>query len=307
MKVSIIIPVYNKAEYISDCLESLLQQDFDSFEIIAVDDGSTDDSGRICDKKASQDSRIRVIHTENGGVTAARRIGVEHAKGRYIVFADADDELMPDALNILYKAIEESGADEVIGRYQSFSGATSPVVHRGLATDVKPFMRDIVAGKNRFPILWALIFRKELLNECLNAPRDIVEGEDQLMQLRILVKQPKVFFIDNCVYRYNVGLPNSRRHTLQRAMHYDELLREILAPMWNDMQPYYVLRQIKEYERFMTEGQRSVRKEYYADAITHVPSHLPLFHRIAWQLPECMVSPAVRFYQFVIKTKQRGL
>ena len=176
MKVSIIIPVYNKAEYISDCLESLLKQDFDSFEIIAVDDGSTDDSGKICDKKASQDSRIRVIHTENGGVTAARRIGVEHAKGRYIVFADADDELMPDALNILYKAIEESGTDEVIGRYQSFSGATSPVVHRGLATDVKPFMRDIVAGKNRFPILWALIFRKELLNGCLNTPRDIVEA-----------------------------------------------------------------------------------------------------------------------------------
>ena len=86
MKVSIVIPVYNKAEYICDCLESILQQDFEDFEILVVDDGSTDDSGSICDEKAAQNSRIRVIHTENGGVTAARRKGVEQAVGEYIMF-----------------------------------------------------------------------------------------------------------------------------------------------------------------------------------------------------------------------------
>ena len=85
MKVSIVIPVYNKAEYICNCLKSILQQDFEDFEILVVDDGSTDDSGRICDEEAAQDSRIRVIHTENGGVTAARRKGVEQAVGEYIL------------------------------------------------------------------------------------------------------------------------------------------------------------------------------------------------------------------------------
>ena len=109
MKVSIVIPVYNKAKYISDCIESLLQQDFDDFEIIVVDDGSFDDSGRICDEKAAQDSRIRVIHTENGGVTAARRKGVEHAAGEYIMFVDGDDTLSEDCVEqLLNKAFEKA-------------------------------------------------------------------------------------------------------------------------------------------------------------------------------------------------------
>ena len=89
--VSVIIPIYNKEAYVETCLKSLLKQDFDSFEIVAVDDGSTDRSGKICDRMAERDSRIRVIHTPNGGVTAARRKGVEEAFGRYILFVDAKD------------------------------------------------------------------------------------------------------------------------------------------------------------------------------------------------------------------------
>ena len=128
MKVSIVIPVYNKAEFISNCLDNLLQQDFDDFEVITVDDGSTDDSGRICDDKAAQYARIKVIHTENGGVTAARRKGVEQATGDYIMFVDADDGLLPGAIKTLYDAIADSGADEVIATFTTHLGVLSPVV-----------------------------------------------------------------------------------------------------------------------------------------------------------------------------------
>ena len=76
MEISIIIPVYNKEAYVEQCLRQLMKQDFSSFEVIAVDDGSTDASGSICDRIASEDQRIRVIHTQNGGVTAARRKGL---------------------------------------------------------------------------------------------------------------------------------------------------------------------------------------------------------------------------------------
>ena len=82
MEVSVVIPVYNKEEYVEQCLRSVLAQQFDGFEVIAVDDGSTDGSGAVCDRLAASDARLRVVHTPNGGVTAARRRGVEEARGR---------------------------------------------------------------------------------------------------------------------------------------------------------------------------------------------------------------------------------
>ena len=102
-KVSVIVPVYNVEKYIGMCIESILKQSFPDFEIILVDDGSRDNSGIICDKYATEDSRVRVLHQPNGGVTSARCNGVKNAKGEWITFVDADDTLPVDAL----KTIEE--------------------------------------------------------------------------------------------------------------------------------------------------------------------------------------------------------
>ena len=173
MEISIIIPVYNKVDYLDKCFESLFNQDYNSFECVAVNDGSTDDSGIICDKWASKEKRLRVIHTENGGVTAARRKGVELARGRYIVFVDADDELLPGALKKLYDTIEQTKADEVIARFRSQTGTESPIVFKGFVQTAKPLWY-IITGKNRFPVLWACIFRRELLLSALDIPREII-------------------------------------------------------------------------------------------------------------------------------------
>lgn len=100
MKVSVVVPIYNKVDYVERCFRQLLAQDMDAMEIVAVDDGSTDGSGTLCDRLAD-DSRLRIFHTPNQGVTAARRLGVEQARGEYIVFVDSDDELLPGALRTL--------------------------------------------------------------------------------------------------------------------------------------------------------------------------------------------------------------
>ena len=114
--ISVIVPVYNAEKYLAECIASIQLQTFQSFEIILVDDGSTDASYRIAESFKAGDVRIKLIHTENRGVSAARNTGIANAGGKYIMFVDADDLLADDALEILYNDIHCTGADIAIGR-----------------------------------------------------------------------------------------------------------------------------------------------------------------------------------------------
>lgn len=108
-KFTVIIPVYNVAAYLAKCIDSVLKQEFKQYEVILIDDGSTDESGTICDKFAEQDKRIVVIHQKNKGLSAARNIGIENAKGEYILFLDSDDYWHDSsALNIIYSRLNVS-------------------------------------------------------------------------------------------------------------------------------------------------------------------------------------------------------
>ena len=303
MKVSIIIPVYNKAQYISNCLESLLKQDFDGFEIIAVDDGSTDDSGRICDDKAAQDSRIRVIHTENGGVTAARRKGVEQATGEYIMFVDADDMLLPNAIRALYNAIESNGADEVIGTYKDQYDNCYDSGWRGFMP-CEPLIRNLLSIRNSFCVLWGIMFRKSLLDGCLNAPREIVEREDSLMQIKCLMKNPKVFFIADAVYLYYQDVPNQRKEKLEWIRIYDNELRQTLQPQWELYNSAFVGHQIKVYEKFIDKQQFNVLNDYYRPLRKQLTSEIPFMDRLSIMLPPTLAYFPIHYYKKLLKLKQ---
>lgn len=110
-EVSIIVPVYNVERYLEDCIESILNQTFKDFELILIDDGSTDSSCEICDEYKKKDSRIRVIHKSNGGLSSARNIGLDVACGKYIGFVDSDDSIHPRMYEILYDLIQTHNAD----------------------------------------------------------------------------------------------------------------------------------------------------------------------------------------------------
>lgn len=118
-KISIIIPVYKAQSYLTVCLDSVLSQRFSDFELLLVDDGSPDQSGKICDAYAAKDSRIRVFHKENGGVSSARNIGLDNAQGEWIAFVDADDILPDDSLQSLIEATS-SDTTMVIGSFEPF-------------------------------------------------------------------------------------------------------------------------------------------------------------------------------------------
>lgn len=106
--ISVIVPVYNSVDYLKVIIESILNQTYQNFELILVNDGSTDDSGTICDKYSQMDERVKVIHQDNGGVSKARNSGLEKAVGKYVYFCDSDDYAFPDALEIMSKEIEDN-------------------------------------------------------------------------------------------------------------------------------------------------------------------------------------------------------
>ena len=113
-EISVIVPVYKAEKYLHKCVDSLLAQTFPNFEILLIDDGSPDNSGKYCDEFALKDNRIRVFHKENGGVSSARQFGLDNARGEYVIHADPDDWVETDMLDDLYKKAIEDDADMVI-------------------------------------------------------------------------------------------------------------------------------------------------------------------------------------------------
>ena len=117
-EISIIVPVYQVEKYIRQCIDSILAQTFTDFELILVDDGSKDNSGKICDEYAEKDKRIRVIHKENGGLSDARNKGLDNASGNYFMFVDSDDYIAPNMAECLYKKISEAKVDIAACNYR---------------------------------------------------------------------------------------------------------------------------------------------------------------------------------------------
>lgn len=115
--ISVIIPVYNVEDYLERCLKTVLAQTYENLEILLIDDGSTDGSGRICDEASEKDTRIRVWHTENQGPSAARNLGLDHVQGQYLLFADGDDILSVEYVSFLYEQLQKSKADIAVCRY----------------------------------------------------------------------------------------------------------------------------------------------------------------------------------------------
>ena len=123
--ISVIVPCYNVEEYLPRCVESVLNQTYRNLEILLVDDGSPDRCGEICDEYAAVDSRVKVIHKENGGLSDARNVALNVMKGEYVTFVDSDDYVAADYVEYLYKLMEEYGVKLSVSRHQEFKDGAS--------------------------------------------------------------------------------------------------------------------------------------------------------------------------------------
>lgn len=208
IKISILVPIYNVEQYLSRCIDSVLSQEFTEYELILVDDGSPDSCPQICDEYARKDSRIKVIHKKNGGLVSARLAGFENSKGKYLMFLDSDDYLLPNALTVLYDKIEE-GYDIVKGNDVRFCGEWTRIEEPllvGKEIFGKKDYLTCVLSYAVLPYLWGGLYKRDLFcSQVFSDKQDITIGEDWITNISIWNKVNKYIAVDSPVYAYFIN------------------------------------------------------------------------------------------------------
>ncbi|MCI8581818.1 MAG: glycosyltransferase [Dorea sp.] len=205
--ISIIVPVFNIETYISECIESIQKQTYRNLQIILVDDGSTDRSGIMCDNYALKDSRIEVLHQRNKGPVAARKNGLDKAKGKYVGFVDGDDYIEPDMYEMLIHEIEKSKADFVHSGY--WEGNAKKIIFSNeiinLQNNKAAIFEKVVLKSFITPSNWSKLYSVELIKKAYDSLKDdCILGEDLLALCICILECNKISIIGGCYYHYRV-------------------------------------------------------------------------------------------------------
>lgn len=205
-RLSIIIPVYNVEEYLDRCLSSILDQEFTSYEVILVDDGSTDSSPLICDRYSATDPRFRTLHKPNGGVSSARNAGLELAKGEYIMFLDSDDALLPYALDDMMDVV--AGEDMVVAGYAAFmQGVPVKTIHPRATYSYKSseypqfFQDNLRRNCEMLDAPWAKMFKRKAIGTT-RFYEGLSYAEDKLFVFTVMSKCSSIKTFAGDVYAY---------------------------------------------------------------------------------------------------------
>lgn len=200
--ISVIVPVYNVENYISECLDSIINQTYKKLEIILVDDGSTDKSGDICEEYKIKDNRIKIIHQKNAGLSDARNAGIDIATGKYIQFIDSDDYIDKDMIETLYKLIVENNADiSICSNYILKDGITScECSNKKYIYNRKEALKEILIDEAIRSYAWNKLFKKELFDDIKFPSKKVFE--DVLTIPKLFEKSDKIVFVDIPKYYY---------------------------------------------------------------------------------------------------------
>lgn len=201
--ISIIVPVYNVEQYLRRCLDSIHTQTFNDWECILVDDGSTDDSGKICDEYCDIDNRFIVVHKRNEGVSRARNYGIDISRGEYVSFVDSDDWIEKDGYLIAVKTIQESKADIVKYGFtiHSLEGTSNRSVESKKSLASHDGMLMETERCNYCGFLWNGLYRRELIAD-LRMDESINWCEDQLFSFELFLRTNKMVLLPDIVYHY---------------------------------------------------------------------------------------------------------
>lgn len=203
--ISVIVPVYNVEKYIEKCINSIRHQTYKELQIILVDDGSTDDSGALCEKVAEQDVRIIVVHQSNGGLSAARNTGIIHATGEYLAFIDSDDYIHPQMMEVLLNNMKIADADLSVCNFKRVSEEENPTLDDVIGKGYEIYTgKEVMAQlyrKNLVTVVaWNKLYKRELF-EKIRYPKERVH-EDEAIIHRILEKCRRTVYSEQQLYFY---------------------------------------------------------------------------------------------------------
>ena len=212
---SITIPVYNVEKYIHQCLDSVMEQTFKDFEVIILDDGSTDNSGNICDEYAHKDSRVKVIHDKNMGLLMARRRALQYVKGEYVLFLDSDDYWEKDLLENIYNIFSENKIDMVFFRYKAVNAEGKELYQqkkllkdKELICDAGKFICYKIATSFEYNTMWLKCIKKDKIDirADYSDVKDVSMGEDALQSIKIAPNIGNMVYLDRPLYNYRVNI-----------------------------------------------------------------------------------------------------
>lgn len=265
--ISIIVPIYNVEKYVRQCIDSICGQTYQDLEIILVDDGSTDGCSHICEEYRRKDSRVIVIHKENGGLVSARKAGIRAASGQYAAYVDGDDWIEPDMLERMYQKLMEHNVDVVMcGRYEDTGEIHKKVFHgltegkygkKELLEQVYPNM--IVNGDfftwGLFPGLWDKLFRRECIEDFqLRVDDRIVMGEDAACVYPCMINAESIYVMEECLYHYRQttsSMVKKRQDKLLEQEQFRILYQTVMTELTKYTNIYDLRPQWKKYVLFL--------------------------------------------------------
>lgn len=234
--LSIVVPAYNVENYIKECVNSILAQTFTDFELLLVDDGSTDSTGRICDDYAEKDSRIRVLHKENGGLVSARKAGLSEAAGEYTAYVDGDDWIAPDQFANLCDAAKNEDADIVIADFTVAMGNDRKLLTQNMEGGIytgdklREKLHNCMLSKGEYfsfglqPSLCSKLFRRRLLLPYQEAVDERIRlGEDAACFYPCVLEAKKVVYLKGQQGYFYRMRESSISHAIVRSFYTEEI------------------------------------------------------------------------------------
>jgi putative capsular polysaccharide biosythesis protein cpsI len=307
-QISIIIPVYKVEKYIRRCVQGILSQSFKNYELILVDDGSPDGSGLICDYYAQIDSRVKVVHKNNGGVATARNIGLENATGDYVIFVDADDEIVPQALESFSEIVKRyPGVDIIQGGATGIGGTWVPVVDEYWEwpdfQNSQEWVAEVLLHRTSWGI-WSKMFKRDIIekNNIRFIP-NIIMGEDQLFLFFFQFHAHSLALCRQDTYIYHQDNEGSVMHNIDKTNSYCSEIRVAeeavlyLKEKVTSCQFYFICRflGIDNYLRYITfcEDKSRVQKQIKESCNRVLHSSAPVWAKMMFvflTLPECITK-----------------
>lgn len=292
--ISVIIPVYNVEKYLDRCMDTVINQTYQQLEIILVDDGSTDSSPEKCNQWKQKDSRIIVIHKDNGGLSSARNAGLEIATGRYVLFIDSDDCVNIHICQKLHQMISESGADIAIGSPYKFSDTPpSDTVTKQFSAVDKQYALEQIATDYKWVVAWGKLYKRELFDDISFSIGKL--HEDEFIIHELYYKSTKIAYTDDLLYYYffNTGGITGQKFNIRRMDVFEALNNRLLFYQKHNEKNLYnltiveIIQMMTNYSKLMKDyGDKTLLTKMRADCRQLIKSHRKVCHISIWDYPK---------------------